>query len=91
MILHLILHHIARATVYLLGDIFLELWRGEGFLLSLGVNEVGRLHHDDRVFLRSAGDVLAQALKLPDLPVAKAPMILRVGDGIILHLHCREV
>ena len=40
-ILHLILHHVARAAVNLLGDVLAQLRRGERLLLAFRVDQVG--------------------------------------------------
>lgn len=90
-VFHLILHHVARSAVDLLGDVFAQFGTGECLLLAFGIDKVGRLHEDDRVFLGTAGDVLLESLQLALLPVAHTPVELGVGDGVILHLHSREV
>ena len=46
-VFYLVLHYVARTAVDLLGDVIAELRTGEGFLLTLGIDQVGRFHHDD--------------------------------------------
>ena len=69
MILHLVLYHIARTAVDLLGDVILQLRTGKGFLLSLGVDQVGWLHGDERIFIHSARNLLFHAMQSAYLPV----------------------
>ena len=91
MVFYLVLHYVARTAVDLLGDVIAELRTGEGFLLTLGINQVGRFHHDDGVLLRSARNMLPHAMELADFPVAQLPVILAVGNGVVLDVHRREV
>lgn len=89
--LHLVLHDIARAAARLLGDVVEELGRGEGLLLALGIDQVGGLHEDDRVLDVAGDDPLAQADQRARLPVGGLPVVLRVGDRVVLDLHGRHV
>ena len=87
MVFYLVLHYVARTAVDLLGDVIAELRTGEGFLLTLGIDQVGRFHHDDGVLLGSARNMLLHALELADFPVAQFPVILAVGNGVVLDVH----
>ena len=89
--LHLVLHDIARAAARLLGDVVEELGRGEGLLLALGIDQVGGFHEDDRVLDVAGDDPLAQADQRARLPVGGLPVVLRVGDRVVLDLHGRHV
>ena len=85
-VLHLILHHISRTTVYLLGNVLFQLRRRESFLLAFGVDQVGWFHLYHGILARAARDVLLQALQLTNLPIGKCPMVFAVRDGVILHI-----
>ena len=87
MVFHLVLHHIAAASVNLLGDIVFQFWTGKCLLLSLGIDQIRRLHLYERVELHTAGDMLFQSFQLADFPIAYIPMILGIGDGIVLDFH----
>ena len=87
MVFYLVLHYVARTAVNLLGDVIAKLRTGEGFLLTLGIDQVGRFHHDDGVLLGSARNMLLHALELADFPVAQLPVILAVGNGVVLDVH----
>ena len=86
MVFHLILYHIARSAVNLLGDVCLQLRAGKCLLLSARVDQVGGFHHDNSVFYGALRDVLAQSLEFADGPERRFPVILGVADGVVLYL-----
>ena len=91
MVLHLILYHILRAALLLLGDIALEFGRGERLLLVGIEYQVHRLHHNHRVDLRARLNLLAQSLQRTNLVVQGLPVVSGIGDGVILNHIGRHV
>ena len=86
MVFHFVLHYVAVAAIALLADILLQFGVGECLLLTFRVYEVCRLHLYYGVSFGSACDMLAQSAQFANLPVRQSPVILRVGNGVVLKL-----
>jgi len=86
MVFHLITHYIGGAAVYLLGDVFCQLRGCERLLLTTGIYEVGGFHAYDGIEFGARSDFLSYTSHVAYLPVAHLPVILIVGDGVILYL-----
>ena len=83
MILHLILHHVARCPFCLLGDIVAQLVGGERLLLSFRIDQIHRLHLDERVDDSARLNLLAQSLQRTDLVVLRFPVEAVFADGVV--------
>ena len=91
MIFHLILYHVARTALYLLGDILAEFRRGKRFLLAFREHQVHGLHHDHRINLSSRLDLFLQTFECTDLIVHRLPVVARVADRVVADGRGRHV
>ena len=84
-VFHLVAHDVAAAASDLFRDEIAQFGARECLLLTLGIDQVGRFHHDDGVFVDAAGDVLSKTFQLADFPVRRPPLEFRVGNRVVLN------